>query len=175
MKWPRAWQFIPWTWKYISTHRIWSAVIAAVISGIILTSLKPWLEEERITIPQKPVHTHQISPTPALKALEAYCKRLKDLDGRFFDRDEFIKNMIGKKVEWTGFVFNVMERSEDIILTISSDLDSLNCNAHFSFKEEKNITKLYSLLPKDKVRVIGIYKYGGSPELEGIDFERLDN
>src|SRR5688572_30330842 len=96
-------------WTHISTHPLWSAVIAGIIVLIltpVISGLSGWW---RIN---KPAQKSVQQSIPALKSLETYCKRLKDLDDRFLERAEFIEYMVGKEVEWVGLVQHVTPYSK---------------------------------------------------------------
>jgi hypothetical protein len=93
------------------------------------------------------------------KSFEAYCNKLKDLEDRFYERDEFIKYMTGKEIEWTGYVISVSRSSESgtMILFIVPSLDiTANCRAFFRFSEQPIQTKLYSLRKNDRIQVTGV-------------------
>jgi hypothetical protein len=137
---------------------------------------QPQLAQTPITGGEQPAQ-----PSLPLKSFEAYCNRVRDLEGRFFERDEFLDSMIGKEVEWMGFVFNLtpLKISGDMILTIlqHTNMADRNCMSSFRFSDKQLYTKLNVLRPNDKVQVTGVYEEASSwnPYCKGKNFKRLDN
>ena len=102
---------------------------------------------------------------------ETYVK----LQGRFLEKEEFSKRLIGAQVTWIGYVDSVsaLGDGKSALIIRSSHKSSFPgedfWQAIVRFDDDKWQTKLYSFRPLDKVRMTGIIKNAGfTPWLEGV-------
>jgi hypothetical protein len=85
---------------------------------------------------------------------DEYINRLKALDDRFLERQEYVKQNMGAVVEWEGVVSSVSQKDESNPISIS--LHSRGGGFHFLASMPKtHRTKAFSLQKGDVVRVKG--------------------
>jgi predicted transcriptional regulator len=108
-------------------------------------------------------------------SFEAYFQRLRELQDRFFEREEFVKSIEGKEITWVGYVNTVKGHpdtdSVHLIMTVARESFD---KALAVFGPEFR-TKLFSLQKGDKVMVSGIYvsRTPNFPDVTGISVARV--
>jgi hypothetical protein len=109
--------------------------------------------------------------TPTVSSAQ-YFATYRSLDGRFYDRNQFVKNLSGCRVTWDGYVEGINEYETSFSVTLAAERDTLKW---FMVTFPKDLaTQLYSLQKNDLVRVSGILDLSSpsSPRLE--DANRID-
>lgn len=154
-----------------------ATVQSAIIGGIfvVFAALIPLLFK---TVKKEKNEGQKVRTEVVIESLsfEEYYKKIDDLKDRFFEKEEFIKELKGKKVIWEGYVSRVSSNEDgSMTLTFKVVKDETFNFALVDF--EKNWkTKLFSLRKNDKIKVHAIFKEEKirSPWLEGISLELLD-
>lgn len=112
-----------------------------------------------IAQPNTVLKSNNIPNLSLIESAIAYFNKLEELEGRFYEQQEFINNFNGTKVSWSGYISSVsggISENEEIRIIIKVNDDVLNMSfflAHFPFELK---TKLFSLNKKDFVRITGI-------------------
>jgi hypothetical protein len=106
--------------------------------------------------------------------------RLATLKDRNFERQEFLDSMVGQKVVWRGWVYDVSNTTADSIGVVitTREAPSMPPFMLVSFPASVWGTKLYALRNGDQVEVGAIYREGGShaerPILDGLSISVVE-
>lgn len=97
----------------------------------------------------------------------------RSLEDRFFEQSEFLRNMKGAQIDWTGFVISVDEHeSGSVSVMIVPTKDNRDRDAASAVFSPEWKAKLFSFQRFDKVRIRG--RYGGSLVPVMLDGESIE-
>lgn len=122
------------------------------------------LEAGRYAPKEEPVRFSPLS-------FHEYSEKLDRLRDRNFERDVFLKELVGSRVVWKGFVAGVSSDAGVITLGLSEGLDSGGLPLAWVRFRSSWSTRLFALRNGDVVQVEAIYQGEGSvfPSLEGLN------
>lgn len=104
---------------------------------------------------------------------EQYFSKLKELDGRFAEEEEFEASLNDSLVEWFGFVNSVSMRNDEVMIQLKCK-DEMSANVMHLFLPEQARTRALSLRKGDKISFNGVIKVGPTqicPSISGKTFE----
>lgn len=134
---------------------------------------------DQVMSPVKPPEVFSVDEGADPPSLEGYFSTMAQLEGRFYERDNFPKTLMGKTVSWEGYVASVSATSGTtagmshvLILNVSRDWGAKNTMV---FYPSDFSTRLYSLRKDDKVRIIGTFDgtMAGTPGVKGTSLELI--
>ena len=131
-----------------------TAVAAAVVGGLLLYSN---LGHKLASTPPSPPRTTRTTSTTL--DFPGYFTTLDQLTDRFNEREEFLRNLKGKKVRWRGYVSYVRDSDRSplqIVLAITPTPSDALRMALVYFGADMRV-RLYALREKDSVEITGTF------------------
>lgn len=178
--------------EFLDQYPIWFklaavAAFALVVIGLLtLREPKPSVQKSDALPNTPPIFTSTVAPSssegPSSLPLSATPRDFADffiyrkaLDGRFFELEEFAKQLTGKVVNWEAFVASVSDKSLKtefpILIVVTGDQGSSSELGTVSVPESLR-TKAYSFRRGDRIRFQGVISSASSnPSVEAMTIE----